>query len=77
MAEIRYTRKLDTNGRILIPIKLREKLGMECGKEYTFEEREIDGFKYLCINCGQIVSPLEQAKKIVQAAGFKVVENSD
>nr|DAM21676.1 MAG TPA: MraZ protein [Caudoviricetes sp.]DAR80245.1 MAG TPA: MraZ protein [Caudoviricetes sp.]DAV01730.1 MAG TPA: MraZ protein [Caudoviricetes sp.] len=39
MAESTYSRKLDAMGRIMIPVRLRDQLGLITGREYSFEVR--------------------------------------
>lgn len=67
-----FQRKLDTMGRIMIPIKLREQLNLIIGKEYTFFLHEENGKKYICIECGNAVSneELERARQLVQKYGM-------
>lgn len=79
MQETSFSRKLDTSGRIMIPIKLREELGLQLGQEYYFLTHEENGRKYICIDCGPTITPesLEKAMQIVQASGMKVVQNDD
>lgn len=67
-----YSRKLDINGRIMIPIRLREEANMVAGKEYDFSMREIDGRKYICIDCGGVEVELEKAKQLLREHGIKV-----
>ena len=76
MAESTYSRKLDASGRIMIPIRLRDQLGLVVGREYTFEIRQINGRNYICIDCG-LNTELEEAMKLVQNAGLKVVKTDD
>jgi len=76
MAESTYSRKLDASGRIMIPIRLRDQLGLVVGREYTFEIRQINGRNYICIDCG-MNTELEEAMKLVQNAGLKVVQNDN
>ena len=76
MAESIYSRKLDAMGRIMIPVRLREQLGLITGREYSFEVRQIDGRNYICIDCG-LNTELEEAMKLVQNAGLKVVKTDD
>ena len=76
MAESTYSRKLDASGRIMIPIRLRDQLGLVVGREYTFEIRQINGRNYICIDCG-MNTELEEAMKLVQNAGLKVVQNNN
>lgn len=59
----------------MIPVKLREQVGLQTGKEYYFTLKEIDGRRYICIDCGAAVSPdLEQAIKTIEANGMKVTQ---
>lgn len=76
MAESTYSRKLDAMGRIMIPVRLRDQLGLITGKEYSFEVRQIDGRNYICIDCG-LNTELKEAMKLVQNAGLKVVKTDD
>lgn len=61
----------------MIPIKLREQMGMEAGKEYSFFVHFENGHKFICIDCGTPETELEQAMKIVQASGMKIVQNDN
>ena len=76
MAESTYSRKLDAMGRIMIPVRLRDQLGPVTGREYSFEVRQIDGRNYICIDCG-LNTELEEAMKLIQNAGLKIVQNDD
>ena len=51
MEKTTYARKVDSMGRITIPIRLREEMGIEIGKNYEYFKFELDGKKYLCIKC--------------------------
>lgn len=75
MAETTFSRKLDSMGRIMIPVKLREQVGLITGNEYFFSVKEIDGRRYICIDCGTAISPnLEQAMKIIEANGMRITK---
>lgn len=76
MAESTYSRKLDAMGRIMIPVRLRDQLGLVPGREYTFEVRTFNDRNYICIDCG-LNTELEEAMKLVKRAGLKVVQNDD
>lgn len=53
-------------------------MGLITGKEYYFTTMEKDGRRYICIDCGPVdTTSLEEAMKIIQANGLKVVENAD
>lgn len=79
MQETSFSRKLDTTGRLTIPTRLREQVGMIIGKEYSFLLHEENGRRYVCIDCGPAISPemLSNAMQIVQASGMKVVQSDD
>ena len=79
MSESTYIRKLDSMGRIMIPIRLRESLGMVTGREYPFSVMEKDGRRYVCIDCGPVdTTDLEAAIKLIEDSGLKVSKrNSD
>ena len=76
MAESTYSRKLDAMGRIMIPVRLRDQLGLVPGREYTFEVRTFNDRNYICIDCG-LNTELEEAMKLIKRAGLKVVQNDD
>ena len=68
-----FSRKLDTTGRLVIPIRLREAMGLEIGQEYSFYTHEENGKKYLCIEC-PVTQKLEEAKALLKKYGYKVEE---
>ena len=55
----------------MIPSKLREKVGMETGKEYPFYLYEENGKQFICIECGPNKA-LEEAIKLLEENGMKV-----
>lgn len=63
----------------MIPIELRKQMQMEAGKEYHFYIQEVNGRRFICIDCGtpEINLSLEQAMKIIQESGMKIVQNDD
>lgn len=79
MEETTFSRKLEKSGRLMIPIKLREEMNMIPGREYHFFTTIENGRKFICIDCGPEIADttLEQAMKIVQASGMKIVQNAD
>lgn len=79
MTETSFSRKLDASGRIMIPVKLREQMNLQAGETYHFSTLEENGRKYICIDCGPIISSqeLERAMQIVQNSGLKVVQPDD
>ncbi len=68
-----YSRKLDSTGRLVIPTKLREQMGLIVGQEYPFYTMEDDtGRKFICIECPGIdEATIEEARRIVQKYGMK------
>jgi len=51
LEKTKFARKVDAMGRITIPIRLREQTGIEIGEMYEYSIYEINGKKYLCIEC--------------------------
>lgn len=70
MQETTYSRKLDTSGRIMIPSRLREDMNLVIGKEYNFFTTIEDGHKFICIDCGATVDPIEEAKQLLRKNGI-------
>ncbi len=78
MEQTKFSRKLDGSGRIMIPIRLREEMGLVSGTEYSFFTHEMDGRKFICIECPSITqSKLEEAIQIIRASGMKIVQNDN
>lgn len=81
MQETKYSRKLENNGRLLIPIRLREEMGLIPGKVYHFFTHEENNRKFICIDCGipetKPVLTIEEAVRIIQENGMKIVQNDD
>ena len=79
MIHTQFSRKLDESGRIMIPVKLREQMQLTPKGVYYFSTLEENGRKYICIDCGPIVSSadLDKAMQIIQASGMKVVQTDD
>lgn len=78
MTETGYNRKLDACGRIMIPSKLRERLGLVPGQEYFFFIHEENGHQYICIDAGTNTQiTIEQAKQILQQNGIKIIQNDN
>lgn len=73
-----FSRKLDKTGRLVIPTKLRDKMGLVEGQEYTFYTMEDEeGRKFICIECPGIdEQTLEEARRIVQKYGMKFSGNA-
>lgn len=69
------TRKLDATGRLVIPTKLRERMGMIVGKEYPFYTMiDDEGRRFICIECPDIdEKTLEEARRIVEKYSKKAL----
>lgn len=73
MEKTKYARKIDSMGRITIPIRLREELGLEIGEIYDYYTTMVDGKKFLCIECpGPSQIEIEKAKEILKSAGLTI-----
>lgn len=72
MKETDYARRVDTNGRIIIPSQLRDQLDIRPGDTYEFLIHEQQGKTYLCIECFRVEDEIEKAKRILREAGIKV-----
>lgn len=67
MKETKYKRKMDSAGRILVPIRLREELGIDVEIPYTFYTHMEDGEIYLCIkvNSESMEKKIQEAKELL------------
>lgn len=67
MKQTKYERKMDSAGRILIPSKLREEVGLEPGDSYAFYTHYEDGKLFLCIECdrNKIEEKIEETRRML------------
>jgi AbrB family looped-hinge helix DNA binding protein len=72
MRQTEHCRKIDANGRIIIPSQLRDELNIKAGDIHNFFIHEFEGKTYLCIECYNLESEVERAKRILREAGIKV-----
>ena len=72
MVETQYARRLDTSGRLVIPIRLREELGLTVGEVYSFFKHEENGKTFLCIECPEQETEIQKAIKLLQANGMTI-----
>lgn len=79
MVQTKYSRKLEQNGRLMIPVKLREEVNLQSGKEYQFFLHSENGHRFICIDCGPefTTDDIDKAVQLLQKAGVKFVENDD
>ncbi len=69
---------MDVSGRIMIPSRLRDRMGLIPGKEYYFFIHEENGHRYICIDVGVVQEMnLEQAKQFLQKNGIRFVQDDD
>lgn len=76
MERTKFTRKMDSVGRIMVPIRLREETGIVCGKEYDFfVHLTSEGRKFVCIECPLTTEEqIQEATKLLRSKGIKVGE---
>lgn len=70
MRQTEYARRVDSNGRVIIPSQLRDQLDIRPGDELEFFIHEENGKTYLCIECARIEDEIEKAKRILREAGL-------
>lgn len=56
----------------MIPAKLRDEMQLQIGYVYDFYKYEADGKTYLCIECPEVESEVERAKRILQENGINI-----
>lgn len=63
---------MDSMGRIVIPRKLREKMGLDVGQEYSFFTYQDDeGRNFICIESPSVTEQtLEEARRLVEKFGI-------
>lgn len=63
----------------MIPIELRKQMNMVPGKEYKFFTMVEGKRKFICIDCGPEIDDelLQQAMKIIQENGMKIVQDDN
>ena len=68
-----HTRKVDANGRLIVPSQLRDELKIQQNDIYEFGILETeDGKTYLCIECHNLIDEVERAKQILRDAGIQI-----
>ena len=72
MKQTEYARRLDSNGRLVIPSALRDELNIQSGDTFDFFVHEQNGKTYLCIECYRVEDEIEKAKRVLREAGFIV-----
>ena len=74
MRQTEYSRKVDSNGRIIIPSQLRDELDIRPQDVLDFFVHEHDGRTFLCVECFRIEDEIERAKRILREAGIKLAD---
>ena len=74
MKQTEYSRKVDSNGRIIIPSQLRDELDIRPQDILDFFVHEHEGRTFLCVECFRIEDEIERAKRILREAGIKVAD---
>ena len=69
MQDTQHARKLDSSGRLVIPARLREELGLQVGDLCQFYLHQENGKRYLCI---EVENEIERAKRMLEANGYQV-----
>lgn len=74
MVHTEYARKVDTNGRVIIPSQLRDQLDIRPGDALDFYIHEDGGRTFLCFECCRVENEIEKAKRVLEAAGFSLTK---
>ena len=53
MRKTKFYRKLDSSGRIVLPMKLRDQLSLIMGEDYDFYLHQEGNELYLCVKCAE------------------------
>lgn len=72
MRQTDYARKVDSNGRVIIPSQLRDQLDIRPGDALDFYIHEEGGRTFLCFECFRVEDEIEKAKRILREAGIKL-----
>lgn len=73
MKKTEHSRKVDSNGRIIIPSQLRDQLDIRPSDSLDFYIYEhTDGRTFLCIECPRVEDEIEKAKRILREAGIEI-----
>lgn len=70
MKQTEHSRKVDSNGRIIIPSQLRDQLDIRPGDLLEFCIHEEGGRTFLCVECPRVEDEVEKAKRILREAGL-------
>ena len=77
MEDLHCSRKIDSMGRITLPIRLRERLGFKIGEKYDFYLEDTERGKYLCIRCPEIKDAnVIDAIDMLEELGYEITPGS-
>lgn len=72
MRKTEHSRKVDSNGRVIIPSQLRDELDIRPGDLLEYCVHVYEGRTYLCVECPRVEDEIEKAKRILREAGITV-----
>ena len=72
MKQTEYSRKVDSNGRVIVPSQLRDQLDIRPGDLLDFYIHEESGRTFLCFECFRVEDEIERAKRILREAGISL-----
>lgn len=72
MRKTEHSRKVDSNGRVIIPSQLRDELDIRPGDLLEYCILTYEGHTYLCFECPRVEDEIEKAKRILREAGITV-----
>ena len=70
MIQTEYARRVDSNGRVIIPSQLRDQLDIRPSDTLQFFIHEEDGRTFLCVECFRVEDEVEKAKRVLREAGI-------
>ena len=60
MKQTEYARRVDSNGRVIIPSQLRDQLDIRPGDTLDFFTHEENGKTFLCVECFRVEDEVEK-----------------
>ena len=72
MRKTEHRRKVDSNGRVIIPSQLRDELDIRPGDLLEYCILTHEGRTFLCFECPRVEDEIEKAKRILREAGISI-----
>ena len=72
MRKTEHSRKVDSNGRVIIPSQLRDELDIRPGDLLEYCILKHEGRTFLCFECPRVEDEIEKAKRILREAGISI-----